>query len=500
MNRRRFLAGASALGALAALPARAAAPWGDPLGEAGDHLLPAGTRAERVLELFAYGGLSPLESFCVVEEHGAPDDPDHPDTGWHAFAADHERVFSGLCGVSTDQWLQPFATDAVGMQVKLGPALWPLRQRPDLLQRLRLVVVRHDDTAHPVAIPRMLTGHRLGSPRLAGTGAHVQRYHAARSEVALPTSYSFWPSEYLPTDNLDAIDAVGAHPGSARPLAIDIDSGKRLTKLLKRGALGDRREAADRLLAFYDQQAAAQLTHPDAGRLRAPGFDDHTFATAGIAAGPQLAEVLGDDFLADVPAWACQFRQDAHELSAGVAAATHLLTSPSTGARYAAVIDAGITFAYNLDTHYGAHLEVGSTNTWALCQALVDHVNQPGEGDPDKLDLDDTMVVISTEFGRTPYQDPVSRPGATNHWPQGFVVALLGGPIRAEHAGIYGNLGPDAVAQLYVTPAELRAGLLAALGIHPFTDESFAVSDVVGAHSELEALLRLHETVLGRSS
>ena len=499
MNRRAFLARTAALGALTALSGRADG-WGEPAHALEGLLLGQGERAERMLEIFLYGGLSPLETFYVVPEYGAPDDPDVPDTGWHSFTRHHERVFTGLCGVPQDQWLQPFATDAQGMSVQLGPGLWPLRQRPDLLARMRMIVVRHDDTAHPVAIPRVLTGHRLGSPRMTGTAAHVQRYHASRSTEALPSSYTFWPKNYLRTDNLDAIDAVGVHPASARPLAIDIDSGQRLTKLLKRGQLGDRREAADALLRFYNDQAAAHLDHPTAGPLRSPGLADHAFAAAAATQGPTLEELLGNDFLPEVSAVACAFQQTAHELGSALDAAAHLLASPSTGARYAGIIDAGIDFAYNLDTHFGFHLDVATTNAYAATDALVQRVNAPGESDPDKIDLDDTMIVLSTEFGRTPYQDPVTRDGATNHWPQGFVLVLIGGPIREEHAGIYGALGPDAEATLYATPAEVRAGLLAGLGINPFTNESFGVSDVVGVASEAEGLSRLYEMILGRSA
>ena len=48
------------------------------------------------------------------------------------------------------------------------------------------------------------------------------------------------------------------------------------------------------------------------------------------------------------------------------------------------------------------------------------------------------------------------------------VVILIGGPIQEEHAGIYGAIDEDFGTTTYATPAEFRAGVLAALGINTF--------------------------------
>ena len=72
---------------------------------------------------------------------------------------------------------------------------------------MRIVVMRHADPAHPVAIPTVLTGMRIGNPRQAGTAAHVQRYFNAREAAAgLPFSYTFWPDNHPSSENLDAIE------------------------------------------------------------------------------------------------------------------------------------------------------------------------------------------------------------------------------------------------------------------------------------------------------
>src|SRR5690606_27307438 len=112
-----------------------------------------------------------------------------------------------------------------------------------------------------------------------------------------------------------------------------------------------------------------------------------------------------------------------------------------------------------------------------------------------KLDLDDTLIILNTEFGRTPW-----RQGQTgrNHHPYGYVTAFIGGPTRK---GIAGAIGEDGrAAGEIVTPAQNRIAALLALGIWPFAHGGFAVSDVAGATGELDAAQRTLATCLGRTA
>ena len=63
-----------------------------------------------------------------------------------------------------------------------------------------------------------------------------------------------------------------------------------------------------------------------------------------------------------------------------------------------------------------------------VLRSLAQVINEPGESDPKKLDLDDTLIILNTEFGRT----PVRQDGGSgrNHHPYGYVTAFIGGPIR----------------------------------------------------------------------
>src|SRR5690606_23462371 len=132
--------------------------------------IPEGSRVRSVLEVFLCGGVSQYESFYCVPEHGASDG-----THWHLFANTAALAASlDACGIE-EPMLEPFAPDALGQMVHLGPFAAPLR-RPDLLQRLRVCITRHELAPHEAAIPLVLSGRTLGNPAVAGLGAHVQRH------------------------------------------------------------------------------------------------------------------------------------------------------------------------------------------------------------------------------------------------------------------------------------------------------------------------------------
>ena len=79
--------------------------------------------------------------------------------------------------------------------------------------------------------------------------------------------------------------------------------------------------------------------------------------------------------------------------------------------------------------------------------------------------------------------------------PKGYVTAFIGGPTTK---GISGAIGADGTATNWSTPAQNRIAALLALGIWPFAHEGFAVSDVVAAHSEVEAATTSMQAFLGR--
>jgi uncharacterized protein (DUF1501 family) len=94
--------------------------------------------------------------------------------------------------------------------------------------------------------------------------------------------------------------------------------------------------------------------------------------------------------------------------------------------------------------------------------------------------LDETLVVILTEFGRTP---KINRGAGRDHYPNVYSVALAGGGIRGGQ--VYGSSdGNGAFPRTKpTTPADLHATIFHSLGIspraeiHDMLDRPFPVSD-----------------------
>ncbi len=505
MKRRDFLRSAAlAAGSSLFLPRRAGASlWAEPPSDkAAAMLLPSGTRAEKVLDLFLYGGLGPFESFYVVPEYGRPEDPTYPNQQWYLFQSQHAQVFGNRCGLGEEaQWLMPWKADAAGVMVNLGPLVMPLRNRPDLLSRMRVLVMRHDLEPHEAAIPLALSGQRLGSPRLAGLGASVQRYFVERDTTGrlVPWSYVLYPNTEISTDNLRAASSVGLHPGSARPLDLRIEADSTLPELLSRSVLGDRKTQYDALVAWYAEKAQGRYTRTDGTALRSKSLSDYGYMLKALANADSLLDIFTAEVLANQGNESCGQDNDTDTTLMGLSLAAHLLTHPDSPARHVTVVDGGLIPASGggaFDVH-DSHLPDTARNLIATLTSLCSIINEPGEKDPGKLNLDDTLVVLNTEFGRTPYTQEGTFNG-TNHHPYGYVTVLLGGPIQEDQAGIFGAIGPSSFADSYITPVEGRAAVLAAMGIYPFTNESFAIGDVGGFTYELDGLAWLNQQVLGR--
>lgn len=501
MRRRDFLIGSAATAGLYLTHGAAKADsWGTGSIDAQALLIGDDAKAHSVLELFLYGGMGQFESFYVNPEFGRPDDPDHANEQWHLFSDDHGDVF-GDCGLDNpDDWLMPWALDGSGRQIHLGPLVMPIRRRPDVLARTRVVVMGHELEPHEAAIPLALSGSRLGNVRMAGMGAHVQRYFQERESTGrvVPYSYVLMPNSEIFTDNLRAANAVGLHPGSTRPLQVKLTDDNALMDRLLRSGISSRRDAYDALVAHYSGRSAER--HAWEGEaLRSAALGDHAFALSSMRNADALREVFTEEVLQSVGGEMCG-RSSANDPTAmGLNIAAHLLTHPDKPARYVNIVEGGLIPADGgggYDSH-NSHMTTQARNSMAMLTTLMSKINEPGENDPNKIDLDKTMIALTMEFGRTPYKQPGSF-GGTNHWPYGYVNVLIGGPIEEDQSGIVGAIGGDGVASEFVSPSELRAALVAAMGIYPFTQESYAVGDLRDISNELDGLAWLNEVVLGR--
>ena len=494
-RRRALVGGGLGLAGLAGARSARGAAFGAAPSGVGAELLPgAGQRADQVLELFLFGGLSPWESFYVVPEHGRPDDPDYPHEQYHLFGPSCAAI-ADRCGIS-DAWLElaPFAPDADGHLVHLGPLVGPLRDRPDILARMRVVVQHHTLEPHEAAVPLMLTGDRLGTPRMAGGATSVQRYFQDRDGRPTPRAYTLYPETQIETANMRAASAVGLHPASARPLELRIGSSNDIPGLLARTIGTERRRELDALVQHFAARAGSR----HAG-VRSRGLDDYTAARALFDDLDALSGLLTEEATAAVRGESCG-TEDYSMPASALQIARHLLTHPTDPARMVTFIDGGLQpssggGAYDVHTEHVGGTAVNLLHTLRQLAAMV---NEPGEDDPTKIDLDRTLVALTTEFGRTPFRQRGSGNG-TNHHPYGYVSVLIGGPVGEDQAGVVGSIGPDGIARSYVTPVELRASMLLSMGIWPFGNAAFTVGDLrLTGRDEADGVAWLSEIVLGR--
>jgi hypothetical protein len=504
--RRRSFLGAAGIGAATLLlprKSRAADVFGEFPSSASSLLLPENLRAKNVLEIYLYGGLSPWETLYHVPQFGRA-----TDTFYWAFRGNvgsfdsNEQALAACEASGADVEASYFADDALGTQVMLGPYAFALRERPDFVERMRIIAMKHDLLPHEAAVPFAVSGKRVGQPSLASLGAHIQRYYNERSGAGrqTPFSYVLANGAAIPSDNTAALFATGTHPGTARPLRINVDVIAQLSALLERnGVLGGAtgRERHDALVSAYVDRYRARLRHGAHGAdLRSKRFaelDAAARATANSAAvkdilAPTLHELPFDDL--------CQSGSQANVPERSLEIAAHLLTHPTEPARYVCVVDTGLIPADGgggYDTHAIQCLPT-LTNFTNIFRSLAAVTNAPGESDPAKLNLDDTIVLINTEFGRTP--DVQDGAGGRNHHPFGYTTAVLGGPITSP--SIVGAINDRGDASRFSVPAESRMAALLALGIYPFAGDSFFVSDVPDGATEEGVVERVTRSFLGQ--
>lgn len=532
MKRRRFLKAASAGAAASAsafsilkFPRGAhAAGWGAwPSSDAAkaDALLPAELRAQSVLELHVNGGMSAWDTFYTIPEWGLNVGAGDPLRYMWLFSDDSqladydgsslEERFEACrpAGVSNDLSIPFNAYDEAGNAIYLGPWAYPFRNRPDVLSRMRIVVQQHSNVAHEAANPISFTGTALGQPRMAGVGTAIQRYFSENPDApggggvrAAPYAYVLYPGGYKPF-NAVAATTVGFHPGSSRPLVVSVEPNSQLAQLLTRSTVDDT-DAFDRAIAYYRASYEARMRPFGVGApTRSAERANFEFASFARTNAPELTDILAAELFSDIPSPATICQQasgvalDMPAMQARMAAS--LITRADNAARYVMWIDGGFEEAPTggHDVHNNS-IDINGRNIPHTFQALLDIIATPEQvanGTTEGLiNLDETMVVINTEFGRTPDRQGI-RGGGTNHHPWGYVNVFIGGPV--QEPSVYGYITEDAgYAQSYVTPAENRMMILQAMGIYPFSSQSFAVADVRNVEDEAEGALRIRDQLL----
>lgn len=541
VSRRRFLATAAAAAGATAWPWHEARggptdPWGhvDPgLWPACSPTPCATAPAYKVLEIHLYGGLSPWETFYFRDLPA--------NRGWRDFEftsftppgggtaqpldAFVNLSFNGLCtGAPTSaDTPQLFDGSDSSHRVFLGPVTKPL-WASSIFDRTRVIVLQHDLLPHEAAIPYAITGFRLGNPKLAGLGAAIQRRALAIEETkppamrrTIPFSYVLRPADFYFPDNLLAISATGQHPGSARPVVITSDETANLLSLLDRSSRIQ--PSADQLFNYYRGQYRDWMRYAGMGDpTRSRGFADFDAAAASLLVSASLRTLMSSAPLALRTDPGCanhgsaSFGPYLNVPGTALRIAAHLLADPATPAHYVGVVDSGLITvggaAY--DTHDVQQVQATALNLLNVLSTLRELV------DAGTLNLDTTMVVLTTEFGRTPYRSSTGsrnlQSNGRDHWPQGFVNVLIGGPITSSGRKLVGRIqdptapGDTTVNGIALPSAvyncsDVRAAVLLAAGVFPFAEGLFGTTDIsaslIDPTSHDETTRNIRRTLLG---
>ncbi len=451
-------------GALSIGPRTARAAW----GELSPSPFAQGNPDAKILEIFIYGGLAPWESF--YHQPWAPDP-------WHGLQAEVEALPWACADAPVDPQgnvqTMPLAVDASMNTVHLGPFTKPLWS-PAILDRMRVVVMRHDLEPHEAAVPLAMTGRRLGNANMAGLGAAVQHRFGELSPQTTPHAYVVRPSVLRAFDNLTAIGAVGTHGSASRPLVLKIGAAQGLLGQLDRSA---RETGADELLVhlhdqYVDQTRWASTAGP---RTRSRGLAGYESALEAIRDAPALTGVLSGATLTSSSTVSCMAGQSgANTTAASLQTAAHLL-GPG-GARYVGVIDGGhfpLGDTTGYDTHSSSHAFITGRNLWNTLSTLADLIANGS------VDLDDTIVVLNTEFGRSP---GVEGSSGRSHWPHAYVNVLIGGPVGGgpSIAGAIDSNGFVPSADTSFGPSDVHAAVMLAASIDPFAAGNFNQGNVSG--------------------
>lgn len=511
MQRRRFikslLTAGAALGAGRVWQPRralAASPtWGAWPEFAASAALAPERQARNVLEVFLMGGLSPWETFYVVDDPAYGKADGHM---WWTFqeGADSVAEWYGRCGGGSVPMLTPFTTDALGAQVKFGPFSDPLRSRSDITERLRVQVLSHGLFPHDAAQALAYTGAVIGQPHMAGVGVGVN--HHVQTSLTGTSLTAELPAAYVIADGVGGYAAAtGAHPGMFRPLQLRVQDLHAFVQRLDEISNDPKDAIRQALLEHHASQLDLRLHPPGASeRVRSRAADDYAFALQMRQKTALYAGILSSQELAVQTADVCGAAVDADYSRAQFRLAALLLNLPDRSTRHVTVVDRAFdpigTDPDAYDTHWD-HVELSARKLPYMWSRLLEIINEPGESDPSKLNLDETMIVVNTEFGRSlgPQLDTGQGDNGRNHYPRAYVTAMFGGPLRAEQRGLVGAIDSKGAAVDPLQPAETRAASLCALGIYPFDTGGWSADDINGADSDFEAALKLKEDVLGVS-
>lgn len=457
----------------------------------------------KILEIFLRPGASQWESFWLPGNVT----PDFSSYGMASLALNQMNwtANSGLfpcespdIPTSFDD-AQLFASQSGGGNIFWGAPTKPIYRRSDIFDRCRMITQYHDLLPHEAAVPYVMSGLTLGNPRRAGSGSAIQRRaRAVQPDQLLPVSYVLHTSDTFGANNAAA---NGTHPGFAKPVVIRVTNSNSFVNSLARTGITSE---SDELFLSLRHEFRDRLRFRGYGdTVRSEGFDSYWVAAELLEKGPDLQALFADNILVrDNNVNVCPTHPGATPNNTPgtktlINAAAHLLTSGP--ARYVCAIDTGIAGTYdshgNINGSSQSHLLDTSANIYNMMHHLADAIYHPTNNPEGTINLDETMIVINTEFNRTPN---VNVNNGRDHWPQGGVSVMIGGPHSGGPSilGAIDATGFTEVSHRY-SATDMRGAVMLAAGIDPFAEGNFRFSDFsdtlrdgVGTEDDLRERLR----------
>jgi len=126
------------------------------------------------------------------------------------------------------------------------------------------------------------------------------------------------------------------------------------------------------------------------------------------------------------------------------------------------LVEAGCRFVSIENGHWDTHRK----NTWSLRELLCPSFDQAIPALLTDLEdrglMESTLVVVTTEFGRTPR---INENAGRDHWPNAFSILMAGGGIRGGQ--VIGATDKQAaeVTDRPITPQDMTATIMQAMGI-----------------------------------
>ncbi len=436
----------------------------------------------KILEIFLRGGASQWESFWLpggasptLTDYGLGDLP-LSSMNWGLHTADFPCQPPDVPTAYDNSAL--FEAQSGGGNIYWGAPTRPLHQRSDIFSRCRMVTQYHEFPPHEAAVPYVLSGLTLGNPRRAGTGAAIQRRaRVVDPSQQLPVSFVLHRSDGF---GASAAAETGTHPGFARPVVIRVQDNDAFVNNLARNGISA--ESDELLLALRHEQRDRLRFRGGGSPVRSDGFESYWVAAELLEQAPAMQALFpGGMLVRDTAVAVCPELPGGNPLSAPgiktmLQAAASLLTSGP--ARHVCVIDTGIAGTY--DSHGSGeqrHLLHTSANIYNVMHHLADIIQHPTANPDGVLDLDTTMVVLSTEFNRTP---TINANNGRDHWTVGGMTLLCGGPLtEAGGRSILGAIDADGytTGPYRYSATDIKAMMLLVAGVDPFADGNFRFGD-----------------------